>query len=75
MRACDWGFGPREGGGDLDPSDCSRMGLVQWRQSPLLVPQAGRGLLPHRQIQVPRVGVLGSAQTKGRGGRAGRAEL
>nr|XP_025122214.1 DNA polymerase delta subunit 3 isoform X4 [Bubalus bubalis] len=55
MRACDWGFGPREGGGDLDPSACSRMGLVQWRQSPLLVPQAGRGLLPHRQIQVPRV--------------------
>ena len=32
------------------------------------------GLLPRRQIQVPRVGVLGSAQTKGHGGRAGREE-
>lgn len=79
MRACDWGFGPSEGGRGLDPSACSRMGLVQWRRSPLLMPQAGRGLAGEDFCPAGRSRFLGwacwalrrpRATEVGRGGRS-----
>lgn len=80
MRARDWGPGPGEAGGGLDPCACGRVGTGRGGLVP--VPSAPERARPRRggallvaRTRVPGVGVLGSAPRPraagvGRGGRS-----